>query len=619
MTGPAAGRRRRRGGHRGRWVELAGLAAILAVAALTRLPGLEARGQWDSDQGHDMAVLAALVQHGQIPLLGPMTSVGTFHHGALYYYLLAPAAFLSGADPVAVTAEIALLGIAAVAVTWWLARLVAGPVAAAVAGLLLAVSPAGISESTFIWNPNPIPLFAALAAVGVVQGHRTGRARWWLLAALGTMATMQLHWLGGVLAIPVAAAWALELRQRRRRGGGAALARAGLGGAAIIALGYLPLAVHELTGNASETRAIVAYALGGSPGPAPAGLATRLLLVAVRSLTWPVAGLLTDRVAVSLAALAAVVALAAAAAVLTWRPATGLGGPSVASRGDPAVADADARWAVAWLLATLGVSVAGLAVLAPGLAVITPGLPNDHYHAFLDPVVVVLAGVGAARLAGLARRAGTGPDGGRTAGWSAARLAGPGVAATLGVGLVAIGVTGWPPAVSPDGGWRLADAAAGHVIEVVNAGWPASEPKLLVGLPAFKPDDALRFPLERRGLPLEPPATGPAAVGTLDTGVVVVVCDPLFDDVTGFACGGPAEDRWLADAYPPATMRLEERFRAGDRRVLSVYAPSLLATSAPGDPRESRTPAPAGPAFEVPETRTRARVGMRRVRSGPAT
>ena len=576
-------------------MELAGLAAILAVAALTRLPGLDARGQWDSDQGHDMAVLAALVQHGQIPLLGPMTSVGTFHHGALYYYLLAPAAFLSGADPVAVTTEIALLGIAAVAATWWLARLVAGPVAAAMAGLLLAVSPAGISESTFIWNPNPIPLFAALAAVGVIQGRRTGRARWWLLAALGTMATMQLHWLGGVLAIPVVAAWALELRRRRRQGGGAALARAGLGGAAILALGYLPLAIHELTGNASEIRALVAYVLGGSPGPAPAGLATRLLLVAVRSLTWPVAGLLTDRVAVSLAALAAVVALAAAAVILTWRPVAGQAGPAVASPGDPAAAaeaaaaaaeaaaeapDADARWAVAWLLATLGVSVAGLAVLAPSLAVITPGLPNDHYHAFLDPVVVTLASVGAARLAGLARRSATGPAGALAAGSSAARLAGAGVAATLGVGLVAIAVTGWPPAVSPDGGWRLADAAAGHVIEVVVAGWRASEPKLLVGLPAFKPDDALRFPLERRGLPLEPPAPRPTAGGTLATGVVVVVCDPLFDDVTGFACGGPAEDRWLADAYPPATMQLEDRFRAGDRRVVSVYAPSLLATVA---------------------------------------
>ena len=56
-----------------------------------------------------------------------------------------------------VTGEIALFGIAAVAGTWWLARLVGGPLAAAAAGLLAAISPAGIDESTFIWNPNLIP------------------------------------------------------------------------------------------------------------------------------------------------------------------------------------------------------------------------------------------------------------------------------------------------------------------------------------------------------------------------------------------------------------------------------------------------------------------------------
>ena len=571
-----------------RWLELGVLLAILAVAALARLPSLDARGQWDSDQGHDMAVLAALVQHGQVPLLGPTTSVGTFHHGALYYYLLAPAAAVSGADPVAVTVEFALLGIAAVAATWWLGRLVAGPVAAAVAGLLLAVSPAGISESTFIWNPNPIPLFAALAAVGVVQARRTGRVRWWLLAGVGTMAAMQLHWLGGVLLLPVAGAWLLDLRRRRRAAlDTAALLRGGLVGAAVIALGYLPLAVHELTSGWTETRAVVAYLTGGG-GQGQASLAGRVLMVAVRSLTWPVAGVVTDRLTESLAALAAVLALGSAAVVLGGtRPAgveaqpgvgpTANGAPAVGGApagGEPPVGDrlttggpGDALWPARWLAGTLAVSVAALAVLAPSLAVVTPGLPNDHYHAFLDPAVVVLAGAGAAALVRAGGRGG------------AARVVGPVVSAALVAGLAAVAVSAWPPAVSPDGGWRLADAAAAHVIEVVDAGWPTGEPRLLASLPTFKPDDAMRFPLERRGFPLEPKIAEPVSVGGLEAGVVTIVCDPLFDGATGFGCGGPAEDRWLADAFPPATMQLVERFRAGSRRVISVYAPSRLAVA----------------------------------------
>ena len=71
-------------------------------------------GTWDADQGHDMLVLRALTQLGELPLLGPPTSIGDVHHGVLYYYLLAPAAWLSGSDPVAVTAMIALCGVAAV-------------------------------------------------------------------------------------------------------------------------------------------------------------------------------------------------------------------------------------------------------------------------------------------------------------------------------------------------------------------------------------------------------------------------------------------------------------------------------------------------------------------------
>ena len=74
------------------------------------------------------SMLRALVRDGVIPLLGPPTSIGDVHHGALYYYLLSPAAFLTGGDsPLAVTALIAFAGIAAVLVTWWLARSIGGP------------------------------------------------------------------------------------------------------------------------------------------------------------------------------------------------------------------------------------------------------------------------------------------------------------------------------------------------------------------------------------------------------------------------------------------------------------------------------------------------------------
>src|SRR6187551_1939122 len=99
------------------------LLGLLALAALLRLPSLANRGTWDGDQGHDMLVLRTFVRDGTVPLLGPPTSIGDVHHGAWYYYLLSPAAALTGGDsPLAVRVVIALCGIAAVGVTWWLAR-----------------------------------------------------------------------------------------------------------------------------------------------------------------------------------------------------------------------------------------------------------------------------------------------------------------------------------------------------------------------------------------------------------------------------------------------------------------------------------------------------------------
>src|ERR1700690_4318339 len=157
------------------------LVGLVVLAAVLRLPGLNVRGTWDADQGHDLLVLWRLINDHQIPLLGPPTSIGDFHHGALYYFLLAPFAWISGDDPVVVVGAIAVGGVIAVAVTWWLARSIGGPIAGLIAGLLMAVSSSAINEPTFIWNPNLIALSASIALAGSWQAHQTGRARWWVV------------------------------------------------------------------------------------------------------------------------------------------------------------------------------------------------------------------------------------------------------------------------------------------------------------------------------------------------------------------------------------------------------------------------------------------------------
>jgi 4-amino-4-deoxy-L-arabinose transferase-like glycosyltransferase len=521
-------------------LERLGLLAILSVAAVLRFRDLPTRGTFDADQGHDMLVLHDFVARGQIPLLGPPTSIGDFHHGVLYYFLLAPAAWLSGSDPLAVTAAIALAGVLAVAVVWWLARSMGGPVAGAVAGLLMAVSASAVDESTFIWNPNLIALTSAIALAGAWRAWSSGRASWWIVAGAGAIATMHCHVLGSILLVPIGG---LLIADARRRGSGKerrAILKAGGWVLLLIALSYVPLAVHELGSNFSETRAALAFIAGGGESSATS-LPVRFGIVAWRVLAWPLSGLVTD------APLAAMAAMILVVVSLGWRIARASG------------ASALEQTAVRWLAASLAWTVLALTVAASGLAQVIPGLPNDHYHAFADPIIFVVVGLGIAGLAGLSQRDtasdAQGRGGRRTLGAAAA------LAVTLAV--AGFNIARQPPPVAFDRGWPAAEAAAARTI--LAAG---DHPIRLAGLPVFKSTEAMAFPLVRLGRPAVSLAANPAAPP--GDAATVIMCDALFTDAIGADCGGPAEDASVAGAG----MSLADRFEAAPGRWVSVYLPS---------------------------------------------
>ena len=97
----------------------------------------------------------------------------------------------------------------------------------------------------------------------------------------------------------------------------------------------------------------------------------------------------------------------------------------------------------------------------------------------------------------------------------------------------------------------------------------------LIGLPDFKLPDAIGFPIEHAGGQV---ATLGNAAGFPGIGLpTVIVCDRLFEDAIGSACGGPAEDALVASltasgsgpgAAPPA---LVDRFDASPRTSVSIY------------------------------------------------
>ena len=507
------------------------------MAALLRIPGIEARGQFDADQGHDMATLVAFTRDGVVPLLGPKTSVGEFHHGAFYYFLLAPSAAISGGDPVAVTLFIALLGIAAVALTWWLGRSiggrVGGPVAGLVAGTLLAVSPGAIEESTFIWNPNPIGFFAVLSLAAAWKAWRSGRAGWWALAIAAAGAVTQLHVLGVVFLVAMLGLGLVELR--RDRGVAAGLVT----GLLIVGLLFLPLLLYELQNGFSETRAVLAYLSSdtGALGDPVGALAFTLL----RVVGWPLVGLVTD-----VPQLAGVM-LAVTVGVVVARPPDGgrrRGDRAALARRDPRLQHDRAR---------VRGAVAPARRRRPPERPL-PRLPRpDRGPAARDP--------GGPRCSRAPRR-----PGGTAAGpsrWLRCSSWGSAIAALE---------------LTPSAGSRRTSTptVAGRPRRPPASGSSGDRrrPVRLAGLPEFKLPDAIGFPIEHAGGQVY-------ALADVD-GLsefrfpTVVVCDRLFEDAIGrpaaarprMHSSSPDGDRLGPGRAPPA---LVDRFDASPRTSVSIY------------------------------------------------
>ena len=275
------------------------------------------------------------------------------------------------------------------------------------------------------------------------------------------------------------------------------------------------------------------------------------LIIAARVASWPITGLLTDAGWVALVAVSVVIAVA------IWSSRTGTVREKQAAR---------------WLGLGLLWTALALTFLSPSLATIVPDLPNDHYHAFADPMVFTLLGIGAATLWRLGRARGGTPADGSPPSESASTPAGGRAAIPFGPLFAIVGVVAFlawnlahqPPAVHPDGGFPAAAAAADRIIAAAG-----DDVITLVSLPGFKSTEAYGYPLIRAGARVRAPDGEPVIDGT-----IVIICDDRFEVAIGAACGGPAE----ATVAPPDRFGQPiDRFVAAPNRTISIYRPGALA------------------------------------------
>lgn len=533
--------------------EWACLGPILLLAAVVRFVNLPARGIWDTDQGLETGAIWNAVVSRELPVYGSpaFTTGGTFHHGALFYDLMMPFAWLGNGNPVVIVAAIALFGLIVVPVMWWTARSIGGTAAGLATALLAALSPSLVDYSTFIWNPVLTEIGAALACLGAWQAWTTRQPRWWVLAAAGTALTAQSHLTGLVLVLPMTLFFLIAVRRgpaHLRRG----LWKWGLIGVGFFVLTWLPLIVSEVTSNFPEIRGILSFQ---QPSPAAADPLTRLFVGAIRILAYPMTSWplrdMQSGIPIALVVTTAVLA------GMIWRV-TGSLAPSrrrpiaetEAALSQAAISDvaADPQAEAAFERERHGLRFIGGTLLlisltlALGLKEISQirSVIQEQYHTVADVFVIMSLGL---VIGGLWRAK---PVRGRA--WSGHALS----ALALG-SLVAVGLGHLPPLTAPDGGWPAAQAAAAR-IEAISAGSDVG----LVNLPFFKQADAYAYPLKLDGVKLVAPD---------EAATVVLLCDSGWYP----GCGGASEELWRLGAAEGSTLRLVDRFEAAPQRILSIY------------------------------------------------
>ena len=378
----------------------------------------------------------------------------------------------------------------------------------------MAVSPSAIATSTFLWNSNIVGPSAALATASGWHAWRTRQPRWWFLSAAATVLVVHGHTLAAVGVLPLIVLFVADLLRRPRRPRRQVIWVL-VGTSLIVAAGLVPFFVFELRHDFPRR----------APSSTTCGMA--LPHTAQRRVNPRPSG---DRLAhPRLAGIRKCQRRPAVSATGGFFTVAAL---TVAATGTAGVAKQFGKWA----MATTVWAVVALTLAAPNLGVIHSGLPNDQYHAWLDPIILAAIGVAAAWL------------------WGARSTVLKAAATTVVLACLTLSIVSMPPFTSARGGWPSAAEAADRIRAVTD-----DHPTAVTGV--YKTGAAVEFPLRRAGSRVVDPSVAE---------FLVVTCDPLFERAVGIPCGGPAE---AARAFMAGFAMAETRdcFANGPRRYICIF------------------------------------------------
>lgn len=167
---------------------------ILIIAIFLRSFQLDSGFGYFGDQGRDLLVLHQWFFMGQMPLIGPSASIGGFHLGPIYYYLLAPG-YLIGQETALSAIIVDFLGnIFFIFFIFLFLRKIIDFSTAFIFLILASFSPHAIFLSRGSWNPNLIPFLSILFILTTYQFIKSAKWKFIFLSFLLVGVGVQLHY-----------------------------------------------------------------------------------------------------------------------------------------------------------------------------------------------------------------------------------------------------------------------------------------------------------------------------------------------------------------------------------------------------------------------------------------